>query len=90
MYRYSPPYIWQSNPSQWNIPIYLGEFGTDSYSLNPNASKYVVDYRNILDNEVKIGWMWWVYTKSDGYGKALLYANGTERTELTNYIRITP
>lgn len=89
MYRYSPPYDWQSNPSKWNIPIWLGEFGTDAGSWNPRAGEYARDMVDIL-GEIPIGWAWWVYWKSDTYGKALLYANGTERTEFTTYLRVNP
>jgi aryl-phospho-beta-D-glucosidase BglC (GH1 family) len=88
MYRYNPPYTWQSKPIEWNMPIWLGEFGTDAQPWNPNASLYVRDMMVIL-NEIQIGWAWWVYWKSDTYGKALLYANGTERTELTTYLKLT-
>lgn len=88
MYRYNPIFAWQSKPPTWDIPIFLGEFGAETGSWNPNASQYVIDYRNILDNDVKIGWMWWNYAKSDTYGAALLYADGRERTELTTYLKI--
>jgi aryl-phospho-beta-D-glucosidase BglC (GH1 family) len=89
MYRYNPPCDWQSKPSAWNIPIYLGEFGTDAGPYNPNASKYVRDYRQILDDEVRIGWMWWIYGRSDTRGYELLHESGEEKVELVPYLRIT-
>jgi endoglycosylceramidase len=88
MYRYSPPYDWQSKPSTWNLPIYLGEFKTDVGPQNPNCSRYIQDLRQILDNQVGIGWFWWMYGKSDSHGYELLYANGAEKSELTDYLKI--
>jgi hypothetical protein len=88
-WRYDPPaasYV-MFNPNLWDIPIWLGEFGIDLLPSNPNATFWTRDMVALL-NGYEIGWAWWTYWKSDKYGKALLYSNSTEKTELTQYLKI--
>jgi aryl-phospho-beta-D-glucosidase BglC (GH1 family) len=66
------------NPvKNWNIPIFVGEFGIDETAQN--SELYVKDILTIFD-KYQLMYAWWSYWKSDTYGKSLLYANGDEKT----------
>jgi endoglycosylceramidase len=62
----------------WNVPIFVGEFGTGLE--NPNPDLWTRDMTTIFA-KYQIHWAWWNYFKSDS-GSSLLYSNGTEKTLL--------
>jgi len=69
----------------WNVPIFIGEFGTALSS--PTYSEWLMDVTDILD-EYNIGWAWWTYGKSDSMdGYDLCWANGTEKIELIQMLK---
>jgi hypothetical protein len=68
----------------WNIPIWIGEFGIDDW--RPNADLWTRDSVNLW-TKYELGWAWWTYWKSDTYGKSLLYANGTERAVFMQHLK---
>jgi len=71
----------RDNPiKNWNIPILIGEFGyNDDW---PNCELWVKDVTDIFDKYQLKGYLWWTYFKSDTWGKALLFRNGTERVQV--------
>jgi len=70
--------------SDWNIPVYVGEFNT--HSEYPNAAQWIFDTVGIF-NEYKLAWTWWSYYKSDYYTASLCYYDGAERIELTQHLK---
>jgi hypothetical protein len=74
------------NPCVGKMPIWLGEVGIDYPNPdNPNASIWVRDIVSLCD-KYEMGWQWWTMWKSDK-GKALLYANGTDK-EIMQYLKL--
>lgn len=72
--------------SNWNIPIYVGEFNT--HLEYPNAIQWILDTVSILD-EYDLAWTWWSYYKSDYYTAALCHYDGTERIGLTQHLKVS-
>jgi len=69
----------------WNIPIFVGEFNT--HADFPKATEWIRDVVELF-NENQLSWTWWTYYKSN-YQASLCYRNGTERVELTKYLKIS-
>lgn len=70
----------------WNTPFWIGEFSTSTEYSNATCGLWVRDAVNIFRN-YDLSWTWWTYYRSDWHSYALCYANGTERTELTEYLK---
>jgi hypothetical protein len=69
----------------WDMPMLIGEFGINANA--PYAEEWVNDTTTVFE-EYGLGWIWWAYWKSDAPNtSALLYANGTERTQFTKYLK---
>jgi hypothetical protein len=76
-----------TNPVRnWNIPCFVGEFGVALKSTN--SSLWMRDIVNIW-KKYELGWSWWSYWKTDDPEDwcALCYANGTEKTQIVQYLR---
>mgnify|MGYP001138953057 CR=1 FL=1 len=70
------------NPiSNWNIPIWVGGFGSGIETWARDTVKIFGKY--------ELGWAWWAYYRSDNNPRALLYLNGSERLYLTQYLKQT-
>jgi aryl-phospho-beta-D-glucosidase BglC (GH1 family) len=76
----------QTDPTKnWTIPVWVGEFGKGADESN--AGLWLRDSINIFSNN-QIGWACWTYGKHDYCTMVLLYSNGTERTLLTNELKL--
>lgn len=69
----------------WNIPIWVSEVGVELF--NPNFSSWANDTLTIM-TKYQLGWTWYAYIKSNYPAYALLYANGTEKTDITNILKV--
>lgn len=75
----------ESNPMKnWNIPIYVGEFGSIGPDGNnfPNGSQFMHDLP-LLFNKYNFHWTVWSYSNSNSPWR-IVFPNGTERTEWTD------
>ena len=74
----------KSNPiRKWNMPLLLGEFGTQLEFQNSDL--WIKDMLTIL-RKYQLHWIYWAWYKADK-GYALLYSNGTEKTLLTEPLK---
>lgn len=64
----------------WTIPVLVGEFGVKADT--ENAQLWLKDSLSIFE-KYQVGWMYYTYQKSDKATMVLMYADGTERAELT-------
>jgi len=83
-YRDSPA----DNPiKNWNIPVLVGEFGVELRCSN--STLWVKDVVTIW-SKYNLNWAWWTYWKSDKPDMSLCYANGTEKSEIVQYLKQFP
>jgi hypothetical protein len=68
----------------WNIPLWIGEFGTTLASAN--YSEWIRTMLTLMDN-YRLGWAWWTYGKSNVLDDfQLCWANGTEKTQFLQFL----
>ena len=73
------------NPiSDWDLPIYLGEFGT--CLEYPNSSSWLVDMLTIFSSHQLLYWTFWAYFRCDD-SYSLLHYNGTEKVEFVSPLK---
>jgi hypothetical protein len=79
-------YVWNQPKEKpikdWDIPVYVSEFGIDEGV--PNFELWTKHVLSLFDM-YSLSYTWWTYFKSDRCRKALLYENGTERLQV-NYL----
>jgi endoglycosylceramidase len=65
---------------KWNQPVFLGEWGITFDA--PNATDYIDDLASLTDANL-VGWAWWAYGSTDGFGMYLLDINGNPHRVFT-------
>ena len=74
----------QSNPSKnWNIPIFMGEFGPSSSQFYLNDETWVNDIADLC-NKYNIPWAYWDYALDQGSAWSMVNPDRTEVTVRAN------